>query len=293
MAQSPAHRFGQIIGEILEAGVIPVLEAFARDHKLYLDQKGPRPCRPVKKCSWQDFNGNTHDLDFVLERGGTADKIGMPAAFIGVAWRRYTKHSRNKVQEIQGAIEPLAQTFQHVGPFKGAILAGVFTEGALAQLKSLGFTVLYFPYESVVSVFRRFKIDATYDEKTSDAAFQEEVQAYERFNRAQKTRLAAALIKAHQAGVNAFVEALCTVVSRQIQRIVILALHGTAHEVTTIDDAIRFIEGYDGGGQAKPVERYEIDVRYNNGDTIRGTFRDKQTAITFLRSYQPVPKEAI
>jgi hypothetical protein len=161
MAGSPAHRFGQIIGEVLEAATLPLLEQFARDHQLYLDKMGKRPCRKGKKCTWLDSNGNTHDLDYVLERGGTPDKVGMPAAFIETAWRRYTKHSRNKAQEIQGAIEPLAATFKNSGPFKGAVLAGVFTEGALQQLKSLGFTVLYFPYESVVAVFRTFGIDAS------------------------------------------------------------------------------------------------------------------------------------
>jgi hypothetical protein len=127
MAESPAHRFGQIIGEVLEAGIRPLLTKFATDHGLYLDQKGKRPCRKGKKCTWVDQNGNAHDLDFVLERGGTPTKVGMPAAFIESAWRRYTKHSRNKAQEIQGAIEPLAATYHTSGPFKGAILAGVFT----------------------------------------------------------------------------------------------------------------------------------------------------------------------
>lgn len=106
MAESPAHRFGQIVGEVLEAGVTPLLTAFAEKHGLYLDRQGERPCRPGKRCSWLDLNNNKHDLDFVLERGGSADKLGVPAAFIETAWRRYTKHSRNKAQEIQGAIIP-------------------------------------------------------------------------------------------------------------------------------------------------------------------------------------------
>src|ERR1700733_402462 len=118
MAESPAHRFGQIIGEVFEAAILPVLTKFADDHDLYLDRKGPRPCRRGLKCSWVDLHGNAHDLDFVLERGGTDEKVGTPAAFIETAWRRYTKHSRNKAQEIQGAIEPLAETYRHSGPFK-------------------------------------------------------------------------------------------------------------------------------------------------------------------------------
>lgn len=164
MAQSPAHRFGQIIGEVLEAAVLPVLEHFALSHGLYLDKKGVRPCRRGRKCTWSDLNNNKHDLDFVLERGGSPDHVGAPAAFIETAWRRYTKHSKNKVQEIQGAVEPLAETYRNYAPFKGAILAGEYTEPSLAQLRSLGFTVLHYPYDSVVSAFRRFGIDASSDE---------------------------------------------------------------------------------------------------------------------------------
>lgn len=78
MATAPAHRFGQIIGEVLEAAVTPLLEEFTEQHGLYLDKKGDRPCRTGKKCSWLDLNGNTHDLDYVLERGGTAKKKGYP-----------------------------------------------------------------------------------------------------------------------------------------------------------------------------------------------------------------------
>lgn len=288
MGQSPGHRFGQIIGDTLEAGIRPLLAEFARTHGLYLDGKGVRPCRSGKKCSWVDHNGNAHDLDFVLERGGTAETIGMPAAFIETAWRRYTKHSRNKAQEIQGALYPLAETYRNVGPFKGAILAGVFTSGALAQLRSLGFTVLYFPYDSIVAVFRQFGIDANFDEATPDVHFERKVKAYSKLSAARKAKLAATLIEAHRVQVDEFLSTLAKTVARQIERIIILALHGQSREVTTVDDAIRFIEGYDDHGRAMPVERYEIDVRYNNGDVVRGQFRDKIAAIEFLRSYQPV-----
>jgi len=288
MAQSPAHRFGQIIGEVLEAAILPVLTKFAREHGLYLDQKGQRPCRRGKKCSWVDLNGNSHDLDYVLERGGTRELTGAPVAFIETAWRRYTKHSRNKVQEIQGAIVPLAETFRHCGPFKGAVLAGVFTAGALTQLKSLGFTIIYMPYDSVVATFGKIGIDAAYDEETADSEFHAKIAAYERLLPGQRKQLTARLISGHRKPVAEFVQSLTVCVSRQIERIIVLALHGQAHEALTVDDAIRFIETYDDGGRSRPIERFEIEVRYSNGDTIRGNFRDKPAAIEFLKNYQPV-----
>ena len=143
MAESPSHKFGQIIGNLIEALIEPFLSDFAKENHLYLDhQKNPRKSRKGKKVTWEDPYGNVHDLDYVLERNGTDTITGTPVAFIEVAWRRYTKHSRNKAQEIQGAILPLAERFQWSNPFLGAVLSGVFTEGSLEQLRSLGFQVL-------------------------------------------------------------------------------------------------------------------------------------------------------
>ena len=131
MAVSFSHKFGQIIDNLLELALEPQLQEFAKKHTLYLDKKGVRNARPGKKVSWTDGNKNMHDLDFVFERGGTEDKIGVPVAFIESAWRRYTKHSRNKAQEIQSAILPLANEYRHSDPFVGVVLAGEFTKEAL------------------------------------------------------------------------------------------------------------------------------------------------------------------
>src|SRR3989338_7558643 len=172
MAESPAYRFGQVIGELLESVVLPQLESFCATQSLYLDhQKKDRPARAGKKVAWTDEVGNTHDLDFVIERDGTDQKIGSPLAFIESAWRRYTKHSRNKAQEIQGAILPLAEKYRWNNPFLGTVLAGVFTEGSLDQLRSLGFQVLYFPYESLVAAFQSEGIDMAFDEDTAHRTF--------------------------------------------------------------------------------------------------------------------------
>ena len=138
MAESPSHKFGQLIGNLLEEVIEPFLADFVHSHNLYLDyQNNPRPARTGKKVTWKDSYGNTHDLDYVLEQNGTPDRVGTPVAFIEVAWRMYTKHSRNKAQEIQGAILPLAEKFQWSSPFLGAVLAGEFTDGSLNQLRSL------------------------------------------------------------------------------------------------------------------------------------------------------------
>jgi hypothetical protein len=289
MAESPAHRFGQIIGEVLEAAIEPLLAEFAEKHGLFLDKQGDRRCRSGKRCTWLDLNKNKHDLDFVLERGGDENKFGIPAAFIETAWRRYTKHSRNKAQEIQGAIVPLAETYKNARPFIGVILAGVFTDGALNQLRSLGFCVLYFSYDNVVAAFKDYGIGAAFDEDTPDAAFKKKVDAYDKLSAAKRAGLAKGLLRKQKGDVELFVEALEKVVSRQIDRITVMPLHGTAQELPTVVAAIRFIEDYQEKAGEQPIQRYEIRIRYNNGDSIEATFRDKADAVTFLRTYQPVP----
>ena len=127
MAQSPSHKFGQIIGDVLEQMLMRSFSEFADAHDLYLDYKHARKARGNrKKVSWVDHKGNKHDLDYVFEAGGSEAVIGTPKAFIESAWRRYTKHSRNKAQEIQGAVAVLAETYQDHSPFLGVVLAGVF-----------------------------------------------------------------------------------------------------------------------------------------------------------------------
>lgn len=287
MAESPSHKFGQIIGELLEIAIRPRLLEFARKYSLYLDCKGPREARQGNKVSWTDIFGNTHDLDFVLERGGSENKIGTPVAFIESAWRRYTKHSRNKAQEIQGAIQPLALTNQNTAPFIGVILAGVFTEGSLTQLKSLGFRVLYFHYDTIIEAFKEVGIDADFDETTADESFRDKITAWENLTKEKQELATRALIRINKIEVEKFMKELEQVVTRFVASVRILPLHGTAFNYKTIEDAIRFIENFGEKEAQKNFIRYEIEIVYNNGDIIRGTFKQKDQAIKFLANYQP------
>ena len=291
MALSPAHKFGQMIGDVLEIGVEPILRDFAKRYGLYLDKKGPRPARQGNKVSWTDLNGNKHDLDFVLERGGTAAKLGVPVAFIETAWRRYAKHSRNKAQEIQGAIMPLLETHRRYHPFTGAILAGVFTTGALTQLRSLGFTVAYFPYETVLEAFSTAGIDASSDETTPHRDFAKKLRRWNALKRSDKARVGRNLTRINADEMQAFIEALRDVTMRTVKTVVILPLHGHAVECPNVEDAIAFIQAYKEEGVSHPVVRYEIQVVYVNGDKISGEFAAKDAAVEFVKFYAALPTQ--
>ena len=181
MAVAPGHKLGQLIGDELEASINTRLVSIANEFNLYLDHRGRRPARGTKrKVSWADHYGNTHDLDYVLEAGGSRDAIGTPRAFIETAWRRYTKHSRNKTQEIQSAIRPLAEKYGNVSPFLGVVLAGEFTDASLDQLRSHGFSVVHCPYGTIVNAFKRAGVDVSSDQSSSDEELQRKVDAVEK-----------------------------------------------------------------------------------------------------------------
>lgn len=283
MAESPAHKFGQVIGGLLESVVQPQLEEFCRRQGLYFDhQKKDRPARRGRKVIWEDHYGNVHDLDFVIERDGTDDTIGRPVAFIEVAWRRYTKHSRNKAQEIQGAILPLAEKYKWNNPFLGTVLAGVFTEGSLDQLRSLGFHVLYFPYETLVTAFETEDIDIRFDETTPDKVFQECIDRIERAPQDAMHRIGQRLVQANQAQISEFFAALNQRLGRNVMRVVVIPLYGRVNEFATIEDAIRFLDQhriYEGSGEFR---NYEIHVEFSNGDKVEAFLNSKQRVREFL-----------
>jgi len=284
MAKSPSHKFGQLIGNLLEELIEPFLKDFARRSGLFLDyQKNSRPARKGKKVTWQDPYGNLHDLDYVLERNGTAYTLGTPLAFIEVAWRRYTKHSRNKAQEIQGAILPLAEKYQWSNPFLGAVLAGVFTEASLEQLRSLGFHVLYFPYDTIVAAFASSNIDVAFDENTPDKTFLKCVMQIEKASASSMQRVKANLSLANQAAIANFVASLKERLDRMVEKVIVIPLYGRMNEFATIDDALRFIDGhsvYEGCGDFR---KYELFISFTNGDKVEGSFKDKAKVREFLQ----------
>jgi hypothetical protein len=284
MAESPSHKFGQIIGNLLEAVIEPFLVGFANRKRLYLDyQNNPRTARKGKKVTWEDPYGNVHDLDYVLERDGTNETTGTPVAFIEVAWRRYTKHSRNKAQEIQGAILPLAEKFQWSNPFLGAVLAGVFTEGSLDQLRSLGFRVLYFPYDTLVAAFAAEGIDIQFNESTPDTVFRNCIKTIESAAPFKMQNIKDHLISANQQELEGFMISLTERLDRMVEKVVVIPLYGRSTEYATIDDALRFLDQhhiYEGSGEFR---KYEVLISFSNGDHVEGSFKSKAKVRDFLK----------
>lgn len=286
MAAAAGHKWGQFIGDYCELAIEPLLRQFAEKHDLFLDKRGTRPARSGKKLRWVDSYGNGHDLDYVLERGGTPDTIGTPVAFIESAWRRYTKHSKNKAQEIQGAILPIAEKHHFSAPMLGCILAGEYTSGALNQLRSIGFKVLYLTYDSVIESFASVGVDARFDESTPESDFDAKMSKWSSVQTEARTQVWNKLLELNKNSLDAFMLHMERAVLRKINGIRIIPLHGSAKDCVSVQDAIGFVTAYDEAAPTGPLVKYEVIIKYDNGDKIEGQFQDRATTIEFLSAYK-------
>jgi hypothetical protein len=288
MAQSPSHKFGQDLGKLLEKIVLndilkPRLQQFAKAKNYYLDWQRPRPARSGKKVTWEDKYGNKHDLDFVIEIEGTDDQLGRPVAFIECAWRRYTKHSKNKAQEIQGAILPIIKLHHLSAPFYGVVLAGDFTKPALDQLRNNGFAIIYIPYRDVVTAFKEIDFDITFDEKTPDEIYATASKKLASLTVSDKERLREALMRVSKQEVDRFMDTLRNSLDRYITKIILMPLFGARYEFENVDDVLTRLDTLNIDNPSGEFERFEVIIDYSNNDKIRATFQNKTLLSNFLR----------
>ncbi|MBD2163845.1 hypothetical protein H6G04_05435 [Calothrix membranacea FACHB-236] len=291
MAQSPSHKFGQDLGKLLEDIVLddilkPRLQQFAKTKNYYLDWQRSRPARSGKKVTWKDKYGNKHDLDFVIEIDGTDDRLGRPVAFIESAWRRYTKHSKNKAQEIQGAILPIIDLHHLSAPFYGAVLAGDFTKPALDQLRNNGFAIIYIPYKDVVAAFQEIDFDVAFNEETPDEIYTQASKSLASLTSLDKEKLRQALMRVSKSEVDQFMDKLRNCLERYIAKITLIPLFGTKYEFQNLDDALTELNTIDIDHPSGQFERFEVIIDYSNNDTIRATFQNKTLLADFLRKLE-------
>ena len=287
MATSQSHTLGEFIGTFFEDLMKKPIRDFSTRNGLYFDSIGKRKARKGKKITWEDVHGSKHDLDFVIERGGSEDSIGEPVAFIELAWRRYTKHSKGKVQEIAGAVDPICEKYKLQKPFKGAILSGQFTESAIQQLKDDDFHVLYIPFEKLIRAFKSKGLDIDFDEDTRESEIKKKYAIVsKKCNRELIKDVGCRLLKDCEQEISQFLSELSASSKRKIQNICILPLHGKRTEVVNIDEAIDFINAYENIPDEVRLEYIEIIVTYNTGTKIQGQFKVRDDAIAFLECIQ-------
>ena len=289
MANSDSHRLGQLIGLMLERAMKPQLQSILGPSHFLDSVSTSRSARNgKKKVTWLDAQNNKHDLDFVIEQNGTDLVFGSPKAFIECAWRRYTKHSKNKAQEIQGAVIPLAETYANHKPFLGAILAGEFTAPSLQQLQSVGFNVLYISYNDIVQAYALgANLDISYVEKTSLIDLKNKADAVENLNIQQVDNVIQFLIGIIQPKLNVFLQSLQISLMRSIKKIVVQPLFGTTNIFQDALSAQQYLNAIDLNTIPNNLtcNWIFIFVEYSNGENFRAEFLDKISALDFLSKF--------
>lgn len=176
----------------------------------------------------------------------------------------------------------MADKYRWNNPFLGTVLAGVFTKGSLDQLRSLGFHVLYFPYDSIVAAFQSEDIDIMFDERTPDSAFSRTTEQIGNAAPDVMVRIQQHLVNANQIAIESFFDALRQRLSRYVSRVVITPLYGRVNEFVTIEDALGFLNRhriYEGSGDFR---RYDIRVDFSNGDKVDASIEAKDKVEEFL-----------
>lgn len=289
MARSPSHALGQIIGYAIEQAFYEMLRPIAEDFSLYLDRQGSRPAREKKrKVTWIDDRKNKHDLDFVLERYGSEEVVGTPAAFIESAWRRYTKHSVNKAGEIANALVPLRRTYRYHRPFLGALVAGEWTQGGIAQMESQGISVLHLPVSTLAEAFATEGVDMAFDEETPDRLMAAQVTRWNDIGTDGQRRVIDALRKGAASEFKTFIEHLREHLSRKVESVLILPLHGLSRVAASVSEALSILaamESIPPPPEELELLRIEIQVRYSNTDRVEASFQALSEAILWLEQH--------
>ena len=83
---------------------------------------------------------------------------------------------------------------------------------------------------------------------------------------------------------NEFMTDLQNTLERHISQIILIPLFGNRYEYDSIDAAMDELNSLDISIVSGSFEKFEIIVDYNNQDTIRATFSDKKSALSFLRN---------
>lgn len=287
MADSLSHKIGECIGSFFEKAIVDYLRSGLQDDSFYVDYRHERPARKNKKeVIGTDNAGNKHKLDIVIEKDGTEQKAGVPKAFIEVAWRRYTKHSKNKVQEIAGAILPLVRTYAREVPFYAAVLAGDFTGNAITQLKSQGFFVLYFTYEEICELFETADVSIRWEEITPTEELEGILQRLKQFLAEEEhvQELQQRFFQRYATQLQELRDELHKALYIAVSEVTIVPIHGQAHLLASVQDAISFITQYDETTQA-PLMRYEITIRYTNGQEYMMRSTNRRSALQYLNTY--------
>jgi len=144
---------------------------------------------------------------------------------------------------------------------------------------------LFFPYRSIADAFRAVGVDAEFAEDTPEKEFRKKISRWNALSKKGKRSVAETLVWKHRGDIADFFRALDKTVTRRIERVVVIPLHGRETEYSSVVEAIAFLSSYESVSVQGRAYKYEIQIRYNSGDKITAEFTEKLAAVDFLEKY--------
>ena len=114
---------------------------------------------------------------------------------------------------------------------------------------------------------------------------QAEVDRYASLSQSDRDRLGAALGTVQSEKVERFVQELSVAILRTIEHISILPLHGAEVQCVAVADACDVVGAYVAPDAPAPLVRFEVRIRYDNGDEIEAVFAHSEAAVEFLAGF--------
>lgn len=179
MTSAPAKKLGQLIGETIENVARDRFKTIADTHDLYLDSRGKRPgVRNGTSVQWEDSVGKNRKVTLALESGGSRSKKGKPVVFVRTHWLRYGKHAGEKAAKLIVDMSALSRHYRRHKPVLVAVLAGEWTDSALADIRANGIIPVVIPAETVFAAFADWKVDITGSDITDEEAWNRAVNRF-------------------------------------------------------------------------------------------------------------------
>ena len=86
----------------------------------------------------------------------------------------------------------------------------------------------------------------------------------------------------NESQIGGFLTALDKVLGKRIDKLYLIPLHGRAYEFRTTDEPASCVREYKDDDASLPLVKYEIFVKYTNGNEIRSQFQEREESYTFL-----------
>lgn len=193
---SAGHRLGQIIGDWWERRVVAVLlDEVASDLNLFLDHRFVSRTSRTSKILWKDEEGNFVDYDFVLELEGSADKQGIPVAFIECFWRGGARHSKDKARDDTNKLLPMRDTYP-TARLLAIAACGEFTAPAREYVSTRRVDLFFIPKSKIIEAFKTVGINIDYPDNLSEEGKQDLLRALTVSFTLEKEREAAHVLRA-------------------------------------------------------------------------------------------------